>query len=249
MSYMNSPRRIVWFSCGAASAVTAKLTVHKYPGTEVVYCDTSDEEHPDNLRFRRDVEKWIEQPVTVIKSKEYTSISDVFRKRRYMSGISGAICTAQMKKVPRFEFQRPDDIHLFGFTADEPKRIRDFQANNFELLLEWPLRDMGITKDEVYEWITAAGIELPVMYKLGYRNNNCIGCVKATSPGYWAKIRKDFPKWFNLRAKQSREIGCRLVRLKGKRIFLDELPEGDFKFKYRKENLSCGPECKGVQTS
>jgi hypothetical protein len=82
------------------------------------------------------------------------------------------------------------------------------------------------------------------MYSLGYRNNNCIGCVKATSPAYWAKIKRDFPEVFAKRAAQSREIGCRLTRVKGKRIFLDELPEGDFG-RYKTEDISCGPECAG----
>lgn len=38
-------RRVVWFSCGAASAVAAKLAVEKYgDGCTVVYCDTSGDE-------------------------------------------------------------------------------------------------------------------------------------------------------------------------------------------------------------
>lgn len=60
---------------------------------------------------------------------------------------------------------------------------------------------------------------------MGLPNANCIGCVKATSPSYWNMIRRLFPDVFEARAKQSREIGCKLVRYKGKRIFLDELPE------------------------
>jgi len=53
-------RKVVWFSCGAASAVTAKMAVKKY-GKECViaYCDLSTTEHPDNLRFLEDIEQWI----------------------------------------------------------------------------------------------------------------------------------------------------------------------------------------------
>jgi hypothetical protein len=55
-------RRLVWFSCGAASAVAAKLAVEKYEDAcEVVYCDTMATEHPDNQRFFNDVERWIGQ--------------------------------------------------------------------------------------------------------------------------------------------------------------------------------------------
>jgi len=62
------------------------------------------------------------------------------------------------------------------------------------------------------------------MYRLGYANANCIGCVKATSPTYWNHVRKVHPLVFEERAIQSRRLGVRLVRHKGKRIFLDELP-------------------------
>lgn len=49
-------RTLVWFSCGAASAVAAKLAVQKYGAAcEVVYCDTLSTEHPDNGRFLTDV--------------------------------------------------------------------------------------------------------------------------------------------------------------------------------------------------
>jgi PP-loop superfamily ATP-utilizing enzyme len=40
-------RVLVWFSCGAASAVAAKLAVEKYGDQcEVLYCDTLAYEHP-----------------------------------------------------------------------------------------------------------------------------------------------------------------------------------------------------------
>lgn len=240
-------RYVSWFSCGAASAVASKLMVEDY-GTnhtvEVVYCDVLDSEHPDNFRFLRDVERWIGQRVTIIKSSKYESVDDVFERERYMSGIQGARCTAEMKKIPRYQFQRPDDVHAFGFTLDEPKRVATFEANNFELHLDWPLVRHGITKKMCYERLLMADIDLPAMYKLGYQNNNCLGCVKATSPAYWNKVRQDFPDVFERRAQQSREIGCRLTRVKGKRLFLDELPEGDYG-RYKMEDISCGPECHG----
>jgi len=45
-------RVIVWFSCGAASAVAARLAVQKYElRSQIVYCDTLDSEDPDNARF------------------------------------------------------------------------------------------------------------------------------------------------------------------------------------------------------
>lgn len=240
-----SMRYIAWFSCGAASAVAAKKALERHPGqTTIVYCDTSASEHPDNVRFLAECEGWFGQKVVVLRSEKFTSVDDVFEQTRYMSGVAGARCTAEMKKLPRYAFQRPDDVHIFGFTADEQKRVATFEANNFELNLEWLLVEDGTTKQDCYRELLNAGIALPEMYLMGYRNNNCLGCVKATSPKYWAKIREDFPEIFERRARQSREIGCRLTRIKGKRIFLDELPDEDFG-RYKLENISCGPECYG----
>jgi hypothetical protein len=233
---------IAWFSCGAASAVAAKRALEQNKEVLPVYCDTMSTEHPDNQRFFDECQEWFGVKILRIKSTEYLSIDEVFEKERYMSGVHGARCTAEMKKVPRHTFCTSYDRHIFGYTADEKKRIRDFKERNHDLLLWLILVDLGITKEDCYQELRKAGIELPAMYRLGYRNNNCLGCVKSSSPGYWSKIRKDFPEVFKRRSEQSRAIGCRLVEIKHhERIFLDELPEREFK--YRGENLSCGPEC------
>lgn len=237
-------RVIVWFSCGAASAVAAKLAVEKYgkDNVHLVYCDTLITEHPDNIRFLRDVEQWTGLSVEIIRSQVFASIDEVFMFTRYMAGIKGARCTVEMKKVPRFDYQQPDDVHIFGLTADEGKRIAKFIANNPELNLEWILRENGVTKDDCYRRIKEAGITLPAMYALGFKNNNCIGCVKATSAVYWANVRKHFPEVYARRARQSRELGVRLVRYHGKRIFLDELPAVITDLR-KEEDIECGPVC------
>lgn len=78
------------------------------------------------------------------------------------------------------------------------------------------------------------------MYALGFDHNNCLGCVKSTSPGYWNRTRKLFPKIFARRAHQSRVIGARLVRVKGVRVFLDELPPEAYE---PDDDIDCGPVC------
>lgn len=239
---MGNRRRIVWFSCGAASAVAAKIVSQRHSNVGVVYCDVMSTEHPDNQRFFDDIQEWIGQPILRIRSDKHSTINDVFEDRKYLAGIAGAPCTVEMKKVPRFAFQRPDDIHIFGFTSDERNRIDRFCENNPELDVEWVLADLEITKDDCLAAIKEAGIRLPTMYTLGYLNNNCLGCVKATSARYWNMTRRDFPEVFDLRARQSREYGARLVRVKGERVFLDELPT-DYLPSEGLEDIACGPDC------
>src|SRR5262245_64933477 len=90
-------RTIVWFSCGAASAVAAKMT----PDGVLAYCDTGSE-HPDNERFLTDVEKWTGRCVTRLKG-DYKDTWEVWEKRRYLAGIDGAPCTVVLKIAPRLD--------------------------------------------------------------------------------------------------------------------------------------------------
>ena len=74
-------RTIVWFSCGAASAVAAKYAIKKYDNCEIVYCDAGGE-HPSNKQFLKDVEKWIGGGITILKNDKYNDHFDVFEKTR-----------------------------------------------------------------------------------------------------------------------------------------------------------------------
>lgn len=217
---MTDRRTISWFSCGAASAVATKLTPYALP----VYCGTRSE-HPDNERFLLDCEAWFSRPVTILYGS-WADTWEVWETRRYLAGISGAPCTVALKVEPRLGFQRPDDIHVFGYTADGPdadraKRLRDTYP---ELTIETPLIDRGLTKAACLDMVQRAGIKLPAMYALGFQNNNCIPCVKATSPAYWALVRKQFPGKFARMATLARELDVRLCRIDGERAFIDEIP-------------------------
>jgi len=92
------------------------------------------------------------------------------------------------------------------------------------LRIETPLIDRELTKEACLAMVKSAGIELPPMYALGFQNNNCIPCVKATSPAYWALVRKQFPAEFERMVKLSRELKVRLCKIKGERRYIDEIP-------------------------
>ena len=242
-------RVLAWFSCGAASAVAAKLSVEKYGGrAEVLYCDTLAYEHPDNLRFLLDVQRWIGTPIKILKSDTYADILDVFRRTRWLVGTKGARCTTELKKNVRTAYQRPDDVHVFGFTTDEQHRVDRFYREQPDVLAEFPLIDAGISKAECHRLIAAAVIQSPAMYRLGYDNNNCIGCVKG-GKAYWNKIRRDFPEAFDRMAKIERELNAAICKneaiVNGKRtrqrVFLDELPH-DAQDEFRFE-MECGVLC------
>jgi len=225
---MKKPIIAVWFSCGAASAVAAYLTIQQYQSThEILIFNTPvGEEHPDNLRFKKDVEKWLGYPIieAINSDLQSNSAEDIWKERKYMAGVKGAPCTMLLKKEARYQAEVKYNIawHVLGFTSDEKNRSDRFikfeRENTIPVLI-----NSGMTKKDCFTFLEEQEIILPEIYKV-LDNANCIGCVKSTGIDYWQRIRKHFPDVFDRRAKLSREINCKLIRYKGKRIFLDELP-------------------------
>ena len=182
-------RTLCWFSCGAASAVATQLALRKYPDL-IIACCTIANEHEDNERFLKDCEDWYGREILRLKSDKYKDAWDVWEKTKWLVGPKGARCTTELKKSVRHKFQLADDIQIFGFTFEERDRESRFRKQNFEVILESPLIENKLTKQDCFNIVQEAGIELPAMYKLGYKNNNCIGCVKGQA-GYRNKINKD----------------------------------------------------------
>jgi len=236
-------RVVCWFSCGVTSAVATKMALRKYGATHdiVVARIQIDSEHPDNERFAADCERWLGVKMTVLRSDEYRDPWDVWTKRRYIAGIKGAPCTTYLKKAVRDDFQQPGDIQVFGFDASERTRADEFRKRNFEINLATPLIDNQISKEECLALIERAGIEIPAMYRLGFNNNNCIGCPKGGA-GYWNQIREHFPETFERMAALEADIGAKLINLGGKHITLRELsPDAGRKGKQPK--ITCDLLC------
>lgn len=238
----------VWFSCGAASAVAAKLSLEMWgKDNEVILLNNPiKEEDDDNQRFLRDCEAWLGVKIRAVTSRKYPDQScvDVWSDRRFMSGVRGAPCTLELKKKARQDWENTNkpDYTVLGFTAEEKGRAERFRLTERDTLLT-PLIDADYTKEDCFSVIQKAGIQIPRVYLLGYPNANCIGCVKATSSTYWNLVRKQHPDVFKERSDQSRDIGAKLTYYKGKRIFLDELPENAKGHSLKNYNFECGIFC------
>ena len=242
------PTIVVWFSCGAASAVAAKKTIEIYGSSHDIRVVNNPiaEEDPDNRRFLKDVEGWLGVPIELSINPKYPDCKcvDVWEDKRFMSSPYGAPCTTTLKKEARqhWENQNPHDYIVLGFTSDEKRRHERFIQTERSNVLP-VLINAGITKQDCYQIISEAGLVLPYVYFQGYPNANCIGCVKATSPTYWNHVRKYHPEVFAERAEQSRRLGAKLVRYKGERIFLDELPLEAKGRPLKGMNFECGIFC------
>lgn len=223
-------RVLVHFSCGAASAVAAKLAIAEYghPRVAIVNAFMADE-HEDNRRFLADCEHWLEHPITVLRDEKYeASALVVWEKHRFIKSKLGAKCSKKLKWDVLDRFALPDDLHILGYTAEEEDRHERFLANN-PLIAQRPiLIDKNLSKADCLAMIDRAGIELPITYRLGFDNANCLNCCKGGA-GYWNKIRKHFPERFAEAARIERAIGpnARILRDRrtDERIWLTELTE------------------------
>lgn len=240
-------RIVCWWSHGAPSNLAAHIALQTCPNENVhiVLCDTGGE-HPDNLRFKGDIERQLNHPIEVLKNEKYENHRDLWRKRGFIVGPKGAPCTTELKKQLRQKYERFDDIQVFGFTAEEGSRIEKFIAGAPEVKIWCPLYERGITAMEAQGWLVNRGIELPAMYKpqksgAPYGHNNCIGCCKG-GMGYWNKIRVDFPEAFAETAEIEREIGHSILSDEAGPVYLDELhaERGNFP---KEAQISCDMIC------
>lgn len=228
---MNTMRIVCQFSCGAASAVATKLALAQYADREVLILNAYvAEEHPDSQRFLADCERWFGRPITVLRDEKYSaSALEVFRRTRYMKGPAGAPCTLRLKRHVLQAVERPGDVLMLGYTAEEADRYADFQERNPKRPAIAPLIERGLGKKDCLAMLERAGIELPAMYQLGYSNNNCIGCIKG-GEGYFRAIREDFPEQFERLAQTQEAIGrgAYLFRNRdtGERYSLRNIPPG-----------------------
>lgn len=240
-------RVISWFSCGAASAAATFLAHEKYKDSqfEAVYCRVN-EEHEDNIRFLNEYASILEIPVKIIGDSSYNhSIYEVFEKRKFIKGPNGAPCTTVLKKNVRKKYQLPDDVQVFGYTVEEEGRANRFIDSNNEVDTDFILLENNWTKKDCLDFVSDCGIDIPVMYRLGYNNNNCVGCVKG-GMGYWNKIRVDFPEAFNRMANLERKFNHALNKGKEGPVFLDSLDPNRGNFKTDMP-ADCGFTCEWKQ--
>ena len=205
-------------SAGVSSFVAGYLIKDEID--KFIYIDI-DDQHPDSMRFIKDCETALDKPVEIIKSP-YGSVERACRGFGFINSAYGAKCTDVLKKRVRkeWEYKNSDKMltYVWGFDCNESKRANRLSETMIMQEHRFPLIEKNLSKEDAHGICKLIGIKRPLMYDLGYNNNNCIGCVKG-GMGYWNKIRIDFPEVFKSRAKLERDIGRSCI----KGVYLDEL--------------------------
>ncbi len=218
---MKNTLTISWFSAGVSSAVATWLVRDQLD--KIIYTHI-DDQHPDTMRFVKDCEAWFGKPVEILQSP-YRTVAAAVKAggSKFVNGPTGAICTRLLKRRVRKEWECAHTWfntfrYVWGMDCDETARCERLRETMRDAEHLFPLVEKGITKEEAHGILKRAGVKRPAMYDLGYRNNNCVGCVKG-GKGYWNRIRVDFPQVFAARAAMEREIGGTCIN----GTWLDEL--------------------------
>lgn len=207
---------ICWWSGGVASAVACFVALETFgkDRCRMIMIDTQNE-HPDTYRFKTDCEQWYGKQIETITAigpgQKYSSIEDVWYEFGSLDVATGAICSSELKRQVRIDFQRRNKIsyQVFGYDFDkkESNRALNIKKNYPVSNPIFPLWLFGYTKRDCIKILKNEGIEPPISYNLGFQNNNCIktGCVQG-GIGYWQKYRDTFPNEFLKMAKREHEI-------------------------------------------
>lgn len=209
---------IAWWSGGVSSAVTCWLCIKVYgkKRVRIIFQDTRNE-HEDTYRFLKDCEKWYGIKIETISSKEFKSIEEIWYKYKSLSVAGGAICSTELKRNVRLEWEKENTWthQAFGFDLKEAHRAASMTINSPHVNPIFPLLFYGYIKKDCIKILEESGIEIPFTYKKGYENNNCdkTGCVRG-GIGYWQKRQREEPEKFMAMALREHE----LTNLKGKPV-------------------------------
>ena len=217
--------KVCWISAGVSSFIAGWLvrdTVDEY-----IYIDIADQ-HPDSMRFIKDCEKALGKSIQILRSEQYHNVEECIRVFGGVRNVNNFFypCTNWLKKRVRKRWEEAhaseDITYVWGMDMNEQHRADRLVEGMPQFEHEFPLIDKQLTKAEAHGILASLGIKRPVMYDMGYSNNNCIGCVRG-GIGYWNKIRVDFPEVFAQRARMERDIGATMLHDTKGPIWLDEL--------------------------
>ncbi len=199
---------IVSYSGGLASFFEAKLTIEKYgkDNVELVFCDTKSEDE-DLYRFLDDTEKYLGMKITKLvegRTNWECAFDDNFL---YNSRIANCTINLKMKMFNKYIKPIDDDkvvVHI-GFDYTELHRFEK-SKKHYKCKIESLIKDTELTKANMRDELELLGIELPLLYRLGFAHNNCGGfCFKA-GIGHFKQLYLKLPDRYDYHMNKEQEL-------------------------------------------
>lgn len=213
MRIKNLNRVIVALSGGIASAWCGEWALREFPKDKVIlYFNDTKWEHKDLYRFLKDLEKFWKHEITY--DSDGRSVEDVFFDSNAIANDRMPFCSRILKAERLQKFYEHNDLIIFGIGIKEKhraERIINVYKNVSEttgknVFLRFPLIQNKVTEQEMKSWLKSINIEMPELYKLGFKHNNCSGgCVRATIK-QWIHLYKVLPEIYSQREQAEENV-------------------------------------------
>ena len=176
---------VAWWSGGADSAVTCWLCILWFgkENVRVVFIDTKNEDD-DTYRFKEDCEKWYGMEIETICTDKWETIEEVWEHYLSLNVATGAICSTELKRIVRQNFQMKNNYayQAFGFDAKEINRAKNMRRNYPDSRPIFPVIYELMTKGESIKVLQKHRITPPPI--LSY------GLFKQQLPQNWLRKRR-----------------------------------------------------------
>ena len=196
---------VSWSGGKDSTAMLLRMIELNYKIDEIIFVDIRFNEEiggelPEMYEYIDQVEKYINRPITRIKS-EYT-FKDYFYKKYEKGKRKGSIygfphtlggwCNSRLKIKPINKYKREvgDCLMYVGIAADEPKRLARMQKNEISPLAEW-----GWTEQDCLQYLKEKGLENPLYRK--FKRTRCWFCPKQNKKSLEI-VYRDYPELWQM---------------------------------------------------
>tara|TARA_R110002110_G_scaffold73643_2_gene195384 strand:+ start:3591 stop:4361 length:771 start_codon:yes stop_codon:yes gene_type:complete len=243
---------IVAVSGGKASAWCADWALKNHSKKDVtLYFNDTGWEHPDLYRFLDDLEKYLDHPI--LRDSDGRTPEEVFYDEKVLGNSRLPICSRTLKADRMQKYFSDGDTLIFGIGPEEQHRAKRIistylmvgEQTNKWAKIRFPLVAEHVHQNDVTTFIEQSGIETPLLYRLGFKHNNCYGgCVRQGKKS-WKRLYDTLPDIYAERERAEEELRDYI----GKDVhFLADETLKSFRGKIEREELGAA-YYKDVETS
>jgi len=251
---------IATVSGGKASAYCAWWALREFHKSDVIlYFNDTKWEHPDLYRFLDDLQCFLDHEI--VFDSDGRTPEQLFYDSHALANDRMPFCSRILKAERLQKFYKDGDTLVFGIGMDEPKRayrlVQVYQKiaakkNKWPARVTFPLIEEHITNDCINEFIAWTGIEIPLLYRLGFKHNNCSGgCVRAGKK-HWKVLYERLPDVYTERERVEEEFRERtgedvhFFKDETLKEFRGRIERGELSRYYDTEEEDTESECIGI---
>jgi len=189
-------RHICLISGGKDSTALALYLKDNYPdlNCEYVFCDTQ-KELPETYEYLTKIEAYLGEEIIRLSSEERGRGFDHYLKiyDGFLPSIQMRWCTRNLKIRPLEKYVGDEPAKMYiGLRADENRD--GYVSTKSNLDPEFPFKEDGINKGDVFKLLKKSGVGLPDYYEWRSRSG-CYFCFFQRK-GEWVRLKERHPKLF-----------------------------------------------------